>query len=99
MYNRDITVNNKTMTNTQIQQIEKDVMQNFKSGNYQPLGADGGVLKYILCNTEAGQARASITLDSEIADIRPIWDLSIDTNGNGQKEIYNLKREYYKLRA
>lgn len=78
--------------------IEKQVEKNFASGNYQPLGADGGVLKYILCNTEQGQARASVTLDSEIAKVRKIWALSIDVNGKGLKEIYNFTEDYYKIR-
>ena len=77
---------------------EKEVIENFEKGNFSPLGADGGVLKYILCNTTEGTARASITLDSEIAEIRKIWALSIDTDGNGFKEVYNLTPEYYKLR-
>lgn len=87
------------MKKEQVKELEKEVLENFNNDNYSPLGADGGCLKYIYCNTKYGLARASITLDSEIAKIRSIWELSLDIDGKGfNKNVYNLTKEYYKLR-
>lgn len=77
-----------------IKELEAEVLQQYDNGNYQPLGQDGGVLKYVLVYTKNGIARASITLDSEIAQIKRIWELSVDN-----KTVYDMTRQYYKLRV
>mgnify|MGYP006971765919 CR=1 FL=1 len=83
------------MTTKEIQQAEKEILTKYKNGNYSPLGADGGSLKYIMIGNDYGTAtRASITIDSEIAKIKSIWQLTIDG-----KEIYDHTTEYYKLRV
>lgn len=80
-----------------IKEIEKQVLQKFDSGKTSPTGGDGGVLKYgytgVTSDGKVYQARFSITLDSEIAQVKRIWALSLD-----DKEVYNLTNEYYKLR-
>ena len=82
----------------EIETIEKEIIQNYENDRFSPLGADGGVMRYILCNTKEGTARASITLDSEIGEIRKVWALSLDRDGNGFKEVYDFSSVYYKLR-
>ncbi len=87
------------MKTKDIIELERAILTNFNNGNYSPLGADGGCLKYITCPTNGrGRARASITTDSEIANIRQIWAIDLDTDGKGFKNIYNETNLYYKLR-
>jgi len=78
--------------------IEKEILETYKAGKHSTLGTDGGALKYIACFTSGGRAHASITLDREIAEIRKIWELSIDPDGKGFKKIYDYTNIYYKLR-
>lgn len=81
------------MNKQTINKIENDITRLFQSGKYQPLGQDGGVLKYCLFVTDNGNVKASITLDSEIAEVKSIWCLEVD----GQ-EVYDMTSKYYKLR-
>lgn len=73
--------------------IEKKIMAMYKSGKCIPLGADGGVLSYIGCCIDGQVVQASITNDSDIQKIKGVWALKIDG-----VEVYNLIKEYYKLR-
>ena len=68
-------------------------MQEYKEGHYNPLGADGGVLKYISCTIDDKNVHASITLDSEIQKIRAVWCLEVDG-----VEVYDFINQYYQLR-
>ena len=73
--------------------MENKIIEQYEQGHYNPLGADGGVLKYISCTIDNKIVHANITLDSEIGEIRKIWALEIDG-----KEIYDYTSKYYKLR-
>lgn len=80
-------------------QLDEAICHQYDNGRYMPLGADGGVLKYIMANIEGQWYRASITLDHEIAKIRRIWELTAVTSGNNTiDEIYDFTNTYYDLR-
>jgi hypothetical protein len=78
-------------------QLEEAICNQYDNGRYRPTGADGGALRYILVNVDGKQYHASITLDSEIAAIRRIWELSDWTDQNSIKRIYNYKDTYYQV--
>ena len=78
-------------------QLDKAVAHQYDNGHYSPLGADGGVLKYIQVAINGTAYRASITLDNDIAQIRRIWELE-EVTKEGYKTIYDLTKTYYSLR-
>ena len=77
-----------------IKQIEKDLLEKYDKGKLQPLGADGGCLRYVLLGGYDTGTRASITTDAEISKIRRIWALTI-----GGKKVYDFTGAYYKTRG
>ena len=79
------------------QQLEEAIANQYDNGRYSPLGADGGVLKYIQVVISGTAYRASITLDHDIAQIRRIWELE-EVTEQGYKPIFDLTRTYYSLR-
>lgn len=80
-------------------QLEEAIAHQYDNGRYSPLGADGGVLKYIMVNVDGKTYNASITLDSEIASIRRIWQLSEVTANNVKlNELYDFTNTYYEIR-
>ena len=80
-------------------QLDEAIGNQYDNGRYQPLGADGGVLKYIMVSINDKVYNASITLDSEIAKIRRVWQLSeVDDNNAELNSLYDLTSTYYSLR-
>lgn len=73
--------------------METKIIDEYKHGHYNPLGADGGCLRYISCTIDNKIVHASITIDSEIAEIRQVWAVTID-----KVKVYDFTPEYYKLR-
>lgn len=52
-----------------IHQLEEAIGNQYDNGRYTPLGADGGVLKYIMVDVNGQKYRASITLDLTTGDV------------------------------
>lgn len=82
-----------------VKQIEQAIERQYDAGRYRSTGADGGVLRYIMVNVDGTWYNASITLDSEIAAIRRIWELHEVTEGNKRiRRIYDYTKQYYDMR-
>ena len=80
-------------------QLEEAICNQYDNGRYSPLGADGGVLKYVMVDVFGKKYNASITLDHDIAKIRRIWQLSeVDSDNVKQSKIYDFTKTYYSLR-
>lgn len=80
-------------------ELEKAICNQYDNGRYRPLGADGGVLKYIMVNINGQWYNASITLDHELTDIRRIWALSeVNENNERTNKLYDYTQVYYELR-
>ena len=76
-----------------IKQLEKIVLEGYDAGRYSPTGADGGALKYIWVYSGLDILKASITVDTEIASIRRIWELKLNDT-----PIYDYTKQYYSMR-
>lgn len=82
----------------QTKKIIQEVLSNYKNKRYIPTGSDGGCLRYIMCNTSAGETWASITLDGDIKNILPIIELSTTQKNGNRKTLLDHTATYYKLR-
>lgn len=81
-----------------IHQLDEAIAHQYDTGRCSTLGADGGVLRYILVNINGTYYNASITLDHDVAKIRRIWALREVTAMNKPiKDIYDFTREYYSV--
>lgn len=81
-------------------QLTEAIESQYDNGRYSGMGADGGVLKYIMVNIDGQWYSASITLDYEIAKIRRVWAINkLNKNYAKTDTVFDLTDEYYKARG
>jgi hypothetical protein len=80
-----------------IQELENAIESEYDNGRTQPLGADGGQLRYIIAKIYNKKYRASITDNYHTKQIRRIWRLDEILENDEKQSIYDFTDDYYKI--